>query len=236
MRYNLKPILSLINESIPNHEEWKIRITTFFDKEHDQLDQYYDVLIKDIWSVDIILNTGVIIDEYTGLFSFTNSIVDRKHSFNLAYYIHRNYLDFNDSKVLTIINDYGMVNNQIKFCGIDLVNSIMSKELVVGSVLTCIGNKGRPYSINMKQFPHYDTILASCVFEDDNKAYKNWNFLLDEHAKGKKVYFTSNTFSYLKNYMNYDKIELLEKPNEIFDKNSYSDLKYGNQNRIYRIK
>jgi hypothetical protein len=238
MHYNLKPIIKAIDTRIPNDEVWKERITNFFNNEKldaDIQDYYYDSLVSDVDHMRNILSSGVLIDEYTGLFSFATQETDSKHTFNFAYYIHRYYHQFMDSPILTFVDDYGIVNNQIKLCGLHLVNSIMNQKNVVGSILTCIGNNCNPYLINVKHFPKYQTIIASCIFDDDDKSYQNWNFLLDEHAKGKTVYLSSNTFFHLKKYINYDKIKILETPNTVYDKESYSDLRYGFHNRLYKI-
>jgi hypothetical protein len=76
----------------------------------------------------------------------------------------------------------------------------------------------------------------SCVFENEELSYKNWEFMLDKRLSGKDVFFTTNTFLYLKNFINYDKIELINTPSKEYYPEDYAEISYGYTNKIYRLK
>jgi hypothetical protein len=78
--------------------------------------------------------------------------------------------------------------------------------------------------------------MMSCVFQDEDLAYKNWEFMIDKKLDRKEVFFTSNTFEHLRNYVNYDKLELVIDPSKVYLPDDYADLTYGYSNKIYRLK
>ena len=175
-------------------------------------------------------------DPYTGLFSFSSFDIESSHSFNLAYFISKNYQHFFRKKILTVCADYGILNVQMKLCGLDVVSSVQKETFNVGTVLACIGNNSPPYPINKFEFPEEDVLIMSCVFQEDDLSYKNWEYMIDKRAEGKEVFFTSNTYVHLRKYMNYDKIELGVDPQKMYNSEDYSDITYGYMNRIYRIR
>lgn len=239
MIYNLSPIFRFLSDEEPNALVWRERISLFFSNEEydgDLQDWYYDTLLSFPLDLDYLLNNGVMTDEYTGLFSFPAPIVGDAHSFNVAHFISKNYHHFYNKKLLTVCADYGMLNIQAKMCGINLVSSVQKNDLNIGTVLACIGNNCAPYPINKFDFEEEDAIIMSCVFETEDLSYKNWEFMLDKRLSGKDVFFTTNTFSHLKNYINYDKIELINMPNTEYYPEDYAELEYGYSNKIYRLK
>lgn len=239
MIYNLSPIFKFLSEDQPNSLVWQERISSFFANEEydgELQDWYYDTLISEPGELDYLLNKGAMTDEYTGLFSIPASPLSGKHSFNLAYFISKNFQQFYNKKLLTVCADFGILNIQAKMCGINLVSSVQKNYLNVGTILTCIGNNCVPYPINKFDFEEEDAIIMSCVFEDPDLAYKNWEFMLDKRLSGKDVYFTTNTFTHLNNYVNYDKIELINMPDKEYRPEDYADLTYGYTNKIYRLK
>ena len=239
MIYNLSPIFKFLSPENTNSKIWKERITSFFDnKEYDGelQDWYYDKLLSNPEEVDYYLNGGILIDEYTGLFSPNSSYTVGTHSFNLAYFISKNYQHFFNKKILTVCSDFGIVNIQAKMCGLNIVSSIQKEHLNVGTVLACIGNNCPPYPINKFDFEEEDVLMMSCVFRDPDLTYKNWQFMLDKRLEGKEVFFSSNTFSFLKDYINYDRIELINEPHKEYRPEDYAELTYGYGNKIYRLK
>ena len=158
------------------------------------------------------------------------------HSFNMAKFISDHYQHFFSKKILTVCADFGILNIQAKMCGLNIVSSIQKEYLNAGTVLACIGNNCPPYPINKFDFDEEDVIMMSCVFQDEDLAYKNWEFMLDKRLDGKEVFFTSNTFEHLRRYVNYDKIELVIDPSKVYLPDDYADLTYGYSNKIYRLK
>lgn len=239
MIYNLSPILNLLTDQIPNADVWKERLTSFFGNEEydgELQDWYYDKLINNIREVKTLLSGGYFVDSYTGLFSFPSSQMEATHSFNLAYFLSKNYQHFFGKKILTICADYGVLNIQLKMSGLELVSSVQKENFNVGTVLTCIGNNSPPYPINKLQFPKEDVIFMSCVFQEEDLTHQNWQYMLDKRADGREVFFTSNTYFYLRRYMNYDRIELVVDPRKVYDPQDYADISYGYMNKIYRLK
>lgn len=239
MIYNLSPLTSLLTEKIPNADVWKNRILDFFDnQEYDPAlqDWYYNKLIDNIGEVNSLLSGGYFVDPYTGLFSFPSSHIEATHSFNLALFIGSQNRHFFNKKILTICADFGILNIQMKMCGLDVVSSVQKEYYNVGTVLACIGNNCPPYPINRMEFPEEDAVFLSCVFQEDELAYRNWEFMIEKRLEGKEVFFTSNSYFYLRRYMNYDKIELVFDPQKVYNSEDYSDMAYGYMNRIYRLK
>lgn len=239
MIYNLSPILSLLTEQVPSSDIWKERFTSFFTNEEydgELQDWYYDKLINNIYEVNALLSGGYFVDPYTGLFSFPSEHIEASHSFNFALFLSANHQHFYGKKILTVCSDFGMLNIQLKMAGLDLVSSVQKEYYNVGTVLACIGNNSPPYPINRFEFPEENVILMSCVFQDDELAYKNWEYMLDKRVEGKEVYFTSNTYFYLRRYLNYDRIELIVDPKKVYKPEDYADISYGYMNKIYRLK
>jgi hypothetical protein len=239
MIYNLSPIFRFLMPENANSQIWRDRITSFFKNEEydaELQDQYYDILINSPLEVDFFLNKGILVDEYTGLFSLPSPYIEGKHTFNLAYFISRNYQHFYNKKILTVSADFGILNIQAKLCGLNIVSSIQREFLNAGTVLACIGNNCPPYPINKFDFEEEDVVIMSCVFEDIDLAYKNWEFMLDKRLDGKEVFFSSNTFFHLKDYINYDRIELINDPDKEYRPEDYAELTYGYTNKIYRLK
>lgn len=240
MIYNLSPVLNLLNsEEVPNRDVWHQRIQSFFDtEEYDPVlqDWYYNKLIDNVPEVKSLIEAGNFVDHYTGLFSMPSPAIESSHSFNIARFLGNHYQHFYGKKILTICADFGILNVQAKLCGLNIVSSIQKEYYNVGSVLACIGNNAPPYPINKFDFEPEDAIILSCVFQEDDLAYKNWEFMVDKRAEGKEVFFTSNTYAYVRRYMDYDKIELVIDPKTMYDKEDYADIAYGYMNRIYRFK
>lgn len=237
--YNLTPFTSLLTENVPSANIWRERITSFFTNEEydaELQDWYYDNLLNNIDDMKRLLNRGFFVDSYTGLFSFPSDVIEGAHSFNLAYFISQNYQHFYGKNILTICADYGILNIQLKLCGLNLISSVQKENFNTGTVLTCIGNNSPPYPINKFEFPEEDVIIVSSVFQDDNLAYQNWEYMLEKKLDGKEVFFSSNTFYYLRKYVNYDTIELVIDPQKLYNSEDYSDISYGYMNRIYRLK
>lgn len=239
MIYNLSPIFKFLSPENTNSKIWQERITSFFDNQEydgELQDWYYDKLLSNTDEVDYYLNGGILVDEYTGLFSPNSSYTVGTYSYNLAYFISKNYQHFFNKKILTVCSDFGIVNIQAKMCGLNIVSSIQKEHLNVGTVLACIGNNCPPYPINKFDFEEEDVIIMSCVFQDPDLSYKNWEFMLDKRLEGKEVFFSSNTFSFLKNHINYDKIEIINAPHDEYHPEDYAELSYGYTNKIYRLK
>ena len=95
-------------------------------------------------------------------------------------------------------------------------------------------NKGRPskYSILV---PEKIVRESANVFGDEETTYRIWSLLYEKQKQGKEVFFTSQSFHYLKHIVDYDKLKLMEVPSEIYDEETYSNGDLGYQNRIYRI-
>lgn len=233
MRYNLSPFDNVFNTDISTHNIIKGRLHSFFNNANSVTDQYYDILINGYYLIPFIINSETLVDEYSGLFTFNSVDMSTRHSFNLANFIRRNYLNFANKKIRTLCSDYGLIDMQIKQCGLTLSNVSIPYFNHVGAVLAVIGNDCYPYSLDISG--EYDIIFASNVFETPDQAWENWNMLLDEHVSGKEVYFSSNSFDYLKNFANYDRIELVENPIDIYDKNIYAMGEYGYRHKIYKI-
>lgn len=236
MIYNLSPIYNL---SVPNVGTWSERFLQFFSNEdYDAAlqDWYYDKIIDNINEVQELLNAGYFVDPYTGLFSIPSPHIEATHSFNLAHFIGKHPQHFFGKRILTVCADFGMLNIQAKLSGLNIVSSIQKEYYNVGTVLACIGNNSPPYPINVFDFPDEDVVFMSCVFQDDDLAYKNWEFMMEKRIEGKEVFFTSNSYFYLRRYMNYDKIELVIDPRTVYNEEDYSDISYGYMNRIYRLK
>lgn len=239
MKYNLTPFTTILTENVPSADVWKDRITSFFiNEEYDPelQDRYYDVLINNFYEVKNLINRGYFVDSYTGLFSFPSANIEGAHSFNLAKFLSDNYQHFYKKRIVTVCADYGILNVQLKLIGLDLVTAVQKEHFIPGSVLCCIGNNAPPYPINKFEFPEEDVLIMSNVFQEDDLTYRNWEYMVDKRAFGKEVFFTSNTYYYLRNYMNYDKIELVIDPQKMYNSEDYSDISYGYMNRIYRFK
>ena len=239
MIYNLNPFLTLLDESVPNAGVWRERFVSFFNnQEYDPelMDWYYNKLINSFHDVEVLLKSGCLVDSYTGLFSFDNPEVEGAHSFNLALFISGNAGHFYKKRMLTICHDFGILNVQAKLCGLDIVSSVQKEYLNPGTVLACIGNNSPPYPINHMEFPPEDVLILSNVFQDDELSYTNWQYMLDKRLEGKEVFFTSNSFYFLRRYINYDRIELVTQPNKVYNPEDYANLSYGYKNYIYRLK
>lgn len=239
MNYNLTPITNLLDNRIPNSNVWKDRIESFFgNEEYDSelQDWYYNALITNTKDVVGILSSGQLIDSYTGLFSFDTLTAKYNHTFNVALFISSHYQHFYGKKILTVCADYGILNIQMKLCGLDLVSSVQKEYLNVGSVLACIGNNCPPYPINKFDFPEEDVVFMCSVFSDEDLSYKNWVFMVEKKLEGKEVFFDSSSFFQLKNFINYDKIEVVIDPRKVYNEEDYSNMSYGYMNKIYRLK
>lgn len=238
MIYNLSPLLNILTPEIPNRKVWEEKIVSFFEnKDYDPAlqDWYYDTLVSYNLHVKNFIKNGYLIDPYTGLFTFDTPQLRGSHSFNMAHFISSNYQHFYQKRILTLSHDYGMMNIQLKMCGLNLVSAVQKEYLEIGSALACIGNNCPPYTINNFDVEE-DVILLSCVFQEEALAYKNWEFMLDKRLDGKEVFFTSNTFNHLRQFINYDRIEPLIDPQEVYKEEDYADMTYGYMNKIYRLK
>lgn len=239
MYYNLNPLLNLLTPERPNAQNWRERIQWFFDNEEydgELQDQYYDILINSVQDFDYFIHKGTLTDSYTGLFTIPSPSIEGLHSFNLAKFINDNYQHFFKKKILTLCADFGIMNIQAKLCGLDIVSSVQKQNLNAGTVLTCIGNNCPPYPINKFEFEEEDVLIMSNVFDDEDLCYKNWQFMLDKRLDGKEVFFSSDTFFELKNYMDYSRIELVMDPMKVYQPEDYANLIYGYTNKIYRLK
>lgn len=238
MRYNISPFELLLDETVPSHEEWKRKFHSFFNGNHNGeiLDYYYDILMKDFYSIKPMLQSGYFIDEYSGIFSFNTNASQYLHTFHLANFIRRNHIHFNKKKIQTYTMDYGVVNIQIKQCGLELVGGSLPPTMTTGATLSVIGNECSPYVFGTYiDLPECDVMIVSDVFRTEDEAERNWNFLKECRSHGMEVFFSSNTFFELKKFVDYDKIKQVENPTEIYDDESYSNLEYGYSKKIYQL-
>ena len=234
MKYNLTPLLDAV-KNVPSSDEWKEKITTFFNNENYDaglLDYYYNVLINDIWTVRYTLECGYLVDDYSGLFSFDTPETKTFHTFNMANFVRRNHQHFYKKSIQTMCGDYGILNLQIRLCGLDLKSAAVPAYDIVGAVLAVIGNNCSPYAFVDKDC---DVIFACNVFTDEDTSYRIWSLLYEKQKQGKEVFITSNTFHHLKNIVSYDKLKQMENPSEVYDAETYSNLDLGFMNKIYRI-
>lgn len=237
--YNLSPILKLLKPDAPNSEEWKNRIVSFFGNENydpQLLDEYYSYLISNLNFIEPLFEIGYLADPYTGLFTFDNDYHTFRSSFNMAYYIERNRSSFLNKKILTMTTDAGIMNVQLKLCGLDLVNSIMMPPFnVLGAILICIGNNSPPYQMNVRNMEHVDVVFINNMFETSDMAYDVWNMMLDMKLQGKEVYFTTHSFKQIQKHMIASRFEPVEDPTLVYSKDAISDLRFGYNHRIYRM-
>jgi len=239
MIYKLTPLLTLLKGRITTADTWHNRFVSIFNNEEydsELQDWYYEKLISNIDEVKMYLENGYFIDPYTGLFSFPSPHIEATHSFNLALFISQHHQHFFGKKILTVCSDFGILNVQMKLCGLNVVSSVQKENLNVGTALACIGNDSPPYPINRMTFPEEDAVFMSCVFQEDDLTYKNWELMIDKRAEGKEVFFTSNSYFFLRRYMNYDKIEVIIDPKKVYKSDDYADISYGYMNKIYRLK
>ena len=238
MKYNVSPFVNAMLPNNANYDVWVKRFNKFFANENCDPtihDEWYNHLLENIDEVKRLLQLGYLVDEYSGIATFDDSKVGQKVSFSMAYYIQRNYTKFIRKKALTVVGDYGITNLQLQMCGIKVVSSFMDNHLIPGAILTAIMNECVPYPINHYQFPTHDMLLACSVFDEQERAEHNWDKLLDQYAFGKEVYFTSNTFCYLKKFVNYDIIQALESPMDVYEVKDFENLQYGYTNKVYQI-
>lgn len=236
MRYNLSAILEQFDETVPSYQSWIDKIEAFFsnqDYNPKTLDVYYDHILFNHRMIKYLFDQGYIIDDYSGLFTFNTSETRTLHTFNLANFVRRNHRYFYKKKIHTFCSDYGILNVQTKLCGLDLVNSYLPLQTIMGSMLLVIGNQCAPYEVNHTDTP--DVIIASNIFSTEDDAWTNWNYLFDEKLSGKEVFFSSYSFNELQKFINYDKIKQVEDPLQVYDKDTYSNGDLGYMNRIYQI-
>lgn len=234
MKYNLTPLMDIVN-NVPSSDVWKERFETFFANENyepDLLDQYYNILIGNVQLIRYTLNHGYLIDDYSGLFTFDTPETKSFHSFNVANFIRRNHRYFFKKSIQTMCGDYGMLNIQIKLCGLDLQSAALSSDNMVGGVLAVIGNNSLPYPFVNAEC---DVIFASNVFNEEEQAYRIWSFLYERSREGKEIFITSNSFHHLKHIVSYDKLKMIENPSEIYDAETYSNGDLGYMTKIYQI-
>jgi hypothetical protein len=234
-RYNLNPLDDLFNDRVPSFEDWRKNIHEYFNNpkyDTQLLDEYYDALICDIHTLPELLSYGYLIDDYSGLFTLNNPQMIGKHTFNLANFIRRNHPKFGPKTLFTVCADYGIVNVQIKLCGLALCHATIPAKNRSGQALVNIGNHCPPYK--NRDYRQFDVVFASNVFQDNPSDI--WNTLVHYRRIGKEVYFTTDTFSRLTNVIDYDRLEAAENPAEIYDKDTYADLSRGYMYRIYRLK
>lgn len=237
MEYNLNPILKSLDKSSPYAQTWRENFETFFSQQSfDPViqDFYYNAIVHNLEDVKTLLASSYLIDSYSGLFTF-DVLPSEMDSFSLALFIEKNFIKFKDKKITSISFDYGISNVQTKLCGLNLVNSIVPTSMIVASVLTCIGNKAPPYLINSEDGRDFDTLFVSNAFGTEDLAYAYWNFMLDQYASKKEVFFKTNTFTHLKKYINFDKIEVVMDSKTVYDADHLSNLKIDYRNKIYRI-
>jgi hypothetical protein len=233
--YNLLPILKKISDDHPNAENWRTKIKTWFSTDYDKelQDLYYNLLVHNHTMLDRYLNQGYMVDEYTGLFTFEDS--EGTPSFSTAYWIEKNHQMFFNKRVFTVCADYGIMNIQLKFCGIKVVNSYIPLPLVYGAMLITILNDCPPYPMNLKAIDDCDVVITGSIFGTDDAAYNNWNMLLDMRAIGKDVFFSTNNFSFLKKYFLEERIQKVQESLDIYQPEDYSNLRFAYDHRVYRI-
>lgn len=234
-RYNLTPIDDVFNESVPSWQDWRENIHSYFNNEEydtELLDEYYDAIICDIHKLPELLSYGYLIDDYSGLFTLNNPELVGKHAFNMANFVRRQHLKFGAKTLFTVCADYGILNIQIKLCGMQLCHATIPQKNRSGQALINIGNHCAPYK--NKDFRQFDVVFASNIFQDNPSDI--WNTLCWYRNARKEVYLSTDTFSRLTNVIDYDRLELAENPAEIYDKDTYADLNRGYMYRIYRLK
>ena len=244
MRYNLTPFYDILTPEIASHEVWKERFNLFFEKEqterfHDQyVDQFYEQMLREIDEVNIILRSRVLIDEYTGLFSFHTPDTAYVQTFNMANFIRRNTNYFHGKTLCTISRDFGTVNNQIKMSGLNLGAGVLPWETRVGGIINMIGNEAPACPI----YPAFvygrndiDVYFLNHMFISDREAHLHWNAAFDMFLDGKEVYFTTSKFEHLQNHVLFDRIQPVEEPLDVYSKDDYINLEMGYSNKIYRI-
>jgi hypothetical protein len=239
MEYNLSPFYNALSLNNPNYDNWIQKFDKFFSLEQAEpalYDEWYNHLIEDNYRVKEILRLGYLVDSYTAIATFDDPFVGTRNSFNMAHYIQRTYDRFIRKNVLTMIGDYGVTNIQLQLCGVNIVSSNMKLENVTGSMLTTILNEGYPYPINRQEHEKEDIVIACSIFDYDNEAWNNWQGLLDRRADGTEVYFTSSKNCSLKKFVNYDIIDLIESPLDVYEVSDLDDLKYGYTHKLYRLK
>jgi hypothetical protein len=236
--YNLSPILNQLDESIPNHSVWKERLVSFFANQYyspELLDNYYGTLINQVPEVMRLLHLGTLVDPYTGLFTFDDEQTNASNTFSLAYWLERKGRHFLRYKPIQIhTKDYGLVCIQATLCGLSITNTIMETHLEVGAMLICIGNGCPPYPINIPNVEPLAIIVAN-IFDTYETAWDEWEYITEKHIRGAEVYFVSNTFNYLKDFVDYGHFEQVENPLDIYGPEDYTDIKFGYMNRIYKV-
>lgn len=140
---------------------------------------------------------------------------------------------FYKKTIKTMTTDFGVLNIQLKQCGLELNSVSIPIYSIPGAALLVIGNDCMPYEFRNED--DCDVVIACNVFNTEDEAWENWNTLFDAHLSGKKVFFTSPSFKELRKFINYDRIQQIENPVEIYDKEVYSNMDYGYANKIYKI-
>lgn len=230
--YNLSPLLSLSRQYA-----WEENITAFFSNENYDprlRDRYYNILIDNYVDFRNLMERGYLIDPYTGLFTFHTEETDgASATFNLARFFSLYYQSFKDKRILILTSDYAVCAVQARLCGLNVVNVLQNETLLTGTVLTCLGNRVAPYELNVPNITDFDVLICASVFHPESLAWTNWNFMLDSASHGKQVFFTSNTFKHLRSYIRYDILERINMPE--VDAETYSDMRLGYGNKVYRI-
>jgi hypothetical protein len=235
MRYNFNPLYDVFNDTVPGHEAWRENIYNYFHNEtydQDLLDDYYDALICDIHKLPALLANGYLIDSYSGLFTLNDPELVGKHTFNMANFVRRNHPRFGSKTLFTVCVDYGILNVQIRLCGLSLCHATIPAKNRAGQALVTIGNHCAPYK--NRDYRQFDVVFASNIFQDNPSDI--WNTLCHYRGLGKEVYLTTDTFSRLTNVIDYDRLELAENPAVLYDKDTYADLNLGYMYKIYRLK
>lgn len=233
--YNLHPILTAIDRKIPSCYTWMDRIENWFDNDDfdgGMRDYYYNMLLTYNKDISPLLSQGVLIDEYSGLFTLNTDQTKYKHTFNMANFVRRNHLYFKNKRIATVCRDYGIINTQIRMMGLDLTFSQLPFENFLGSALVMIGNECPPYNVGIGE---YDVLLVCNSIENNDDARLTWNMMLDNRLDGKEVFFTFPTFRDLQNHILYDRIYQVENPEQIYDKDAYENVDLGLQHKIYGI-
>lgn len=236
MRYNLTGFNRVFTKHIPSYELWRENLHNFFyNDDYDPAirDEYYDILLENFQSLQELLQYGYLTDEHSGLFTFDKPEMKSLHTFNLSNLVRRNHQYFYKKKIRTICADFGILNIQVQLCGLDLVGTLIPPDAFAGSILAVIGNKCHPYSF--KDNIDADVVFAAHIFSVEQTAFSNWNVLTEYKAEGKEIYFTTSTFSELKKFVSYDRIQQVENPSEVYHKDAYSNLDLGLSNKIYKL-